>query len=229
MTPYDELEEKINPILDIIDSAQNPIEAQIKKAEQVVAEQRKTKILELLEEEAKSSMSPKAYNFSQSVPWLFDAKWTQESYWTNTGNPAKKLKDGISDVIKQCDNGVSSILMVAGEFTDQVLELFRVSGSLGNALSALDDMKKAKERAEQLKTKEEPVIAPVVEEAEQVGSSEFLEDPQETEEELPVFMRDLQEVVGQSGIEIPSTEVPFMMEPQVIKEPLVECPKKYNN
>ena len=218
MTPYDEIEEKVKTLINIINSSLKPIEDQIKKAEQRICDQRKVKILELLEDEAKSTMGPKAYHFAQSVPWLFDTKWTQESFWTNNGNPAKKLKDAITEVIKRCESGVSSILMVGGEFTDQVLELFRVSGSLGNALGSLDEMKKARERAKQLKVTEESVVEEFVEDiVEEIVEEDVFEETQASEEEIPEFMRELQEVVTPNDIEIPSDTVPFMMDPEGVK------------
>jgi len=193
LEPFEAIKERVDKLRDLINTPISEIDEQVKDAEKLVKEDREKEIEELVNKAMLAlEFDEPMTGFFNEADWRINPKWTQESYWTAKGNPSTKLGDEIRDVAKKCKDGVSTILSVAGEFTDQVLDSFKKAGDLGVALGSLERMKKAKAEAEKFKAPEPPKVEPRVEpKVEPVVSPPEPTLPSFMQEDaIPAFMQD---------------------------------------
>jgi hypothetical protein len=184
MAPFDEVERKVKEFKGILDAPIDEIDRQIKESEEQIREERMVVIDSLLDQ-ATSEFDGVMKEFFDSSPWRKESGWIQEKYWTPKGNPTGKLKEEIEAKADLCKDGIMSILSVAGEFTDQILDSFRATGNLSQSLGLLEEKKRAKEQAAAFKKPIEPPHTPVVGERTMEEVPSFMKE----EPELPSFMR----------------------------------------
>lgn len=183
MAPFEEVEKKIKEFKNILDEPIIGIDQQIKESEQQVREERGV-VIDALLDQASIEFDAVMKEFFNSTSWRKDPAWLQEKFWTPKGNPTTKLKEEIGTKVNTCRDGILTILSVAGEFTDQILDAFKTSGNLGQSLSLLEEKKRAKEQAEAFtKSVEQPEI-PVAEVPTHDGIPSFMKEAQD----LPSFM-----------------------------------------
>lgn len=150
LSPFEAIEQKVKEFQKIIEAPITEIDQQIKESEQLIRTEREGVIDSLLNQ-ASHDFTPVMKEFFDSVSWKKDPSWTQEKYWTGKGNPTSKLREEIEEKVNTCRDGVTTILSVAGECTDQILAFFKTSGNLGNSLSILEEKSRAKAQAEAFK------------------------------------------------------------------------------
>lgn len=212
LEPFEEIEARVKALGALIDVPVAEIDLQIKAAEQCVKEERVKQIAELEASAYPHLENPAVVDFYQKCPWRTDPRWENQEYWTSKGYPTGKLKEEITEKAMQCKSGVNTILMMAGEFADQILEAFRTNGNLGVSLELLRSKKEAKAQAEALaqtlpmpdapKFKPEAPVEASVEETTIPSPIAPVEEP----EEIPAFMRE-PEIV-------PEPELPAFMRPE---------------
>lgn len=183
MAPFDEVEKKIKEFKNILDEPINGIDQQIKDSEQQVREERGV-VIDALLDQASIEFDAVMKEFFNSASWRKDPAWLQEKFWTPKGNPTTKLKEEIESKATICREGIITILSVAGEFTDQILDAFKTSGNLGQSLSLLEEKKRAKEQAEAFKKPVEQPEIPVAE----VPTHDEIPSFMKEEQDLPSFM-----------------------------------------
>jgi hypothetical protein len=184
MTPFDAVEQKIKEFKSILDEPINGIDQQIKDSEHQIRVEREG-IIDSLLEEASSEFDEVMKEFFSSVTWKKDPSWVQEKFWTTKGNPTNKLKEEIDTKVNVCRDGVLTILSVSGEYTDQILGAFKNSGNLGQALSLLEEKKKAREQAEAFTQPVKQVEVPVADFSVEPETPSFMQQ----DADLPSFMR----------------------------------------
>lgn len=185
LEPFEEIEARVKALGALIDVPVAEIDLQIKAAEQRVKEERIRQIAELEASAYQHLENPMVVEFYQKCQWRTDPRWENQEYWTSKGNPTGKLKEEITEKAMQCKSGVNTILMMAGEFSDQILEAFRTNGNLGVSLELLRSKKEAKAQAEALAQTLPMPDAPKFEPEAPVAAPVELEEPAE----LPAFMR----------------------------------------
>jgi hypothetical protein len=195
LEPFEEIEARVKALGALIDVPVAEIDLQIKAAEQRVKEERVKQIAELEASAYPYLENPTVVEFYQKCPWRTDPRWENQEYWTSKGYPTGKLKEEITEKAMQCKSGVNTILMMAGEFADQILEAFRTNGNLGVSLELLRSKKEAKAQCEALAQTlpmpeapkfepEAPVEAPVEDEPHKLPA--FM---REQEPDTPAWMR----------------------------------------
>ncbi|WP_422477243.1 DUF1351 domain-containing protein [Pleomorphochaeta sp. DL1XJH-081] len=182
MAPFEEVEKKIKEFKNILDEPIIGIDQQIKESEQQVREERGV-VIDALLDQASIEFDAVMKEFFNSTSWRKDPAWLQEKFWTPKGNPTTKLKEEIGTKVNTCRDGILTILSVAGEFTDQILDAFKTSGNLGQSLSLLEEKKRAKEQAEAFTKSVEQSEIPVAEVPTHDEIPSFMK-----EEDLPSFM-----------------------------------------
>lgn len=195
MAPFEEVERKVKEFGALLNEPIAEIDLQVKTAEQKIRDDRQAEIVSMLNQAA-SDFDPTMKEFFDSVSWRKEENWVQEKFWTSKGNPTTKLKEEIKEKAVSCKSGINTILLVAGEFTDQILEEFRLCGNLGKALAVLQEKKEVKARAEAVrKSLDEPLVVNTRQEPEQTPAfmqddvEESPEDLPQAEPEIPAFMR----------------------------------------
>ena len=178
LAPFEEIEQRIKKLAEMISIPVAEIDLQVKTAEQKIRDTRIAEINEMLEKASdEQGLDQIMKQWFASCSWRTDDRWTLEEYWTAKGNPTAKLTNEISSRIAMCKDGINTILSVAGEFTDQILDDFSSTGNLPSALSTLEQKKKAKAQAEELRTAlEKPLV---------IRSDAVFEEP--TPDEMPSF------------------------------------------
>lgn len=178
LAPFEEIEQRIKKLAEMISIPVAEIDLQVKTAEQKIRDTRIAEIDAMLEKASdEQGFDQVMKQWFASCSWRTDDRWTLEEYWTAKGNPTAKLTNEISSRIAMCKDGINTILSVAGEFTDQILDDFSSTGNLPSALATLEQKKKAKAQAEELRTAlEKPLI---------INANKVFEEP--TPDEMPSF------------------------------------------
>lgn len=202
LEPFEAIKARVETLKELIATPIASIDTQIKDAEKAAKEKRVKDVEDLIAKAVKDAdFDEVMLKWFAGVHWRYDQRWTLESYWTIKGNPTAKLTAEIEDVVKTAKDGVATIMAVAGEFTDQILDDFKYSGNLGTALGTLEKKKQAKAEAEAFKARQappEPMLAPEPPQAPTAPPIPEVELPQVTppeapvEEELPAFMMDVE-------------------------------------
>lgn len=195
MAPFEEIEKKVKQFGELLDKPIAEIDLQVKIVENQIKEDREKEITSMLDHAA-SDFDPVMKEFFDSVSWRKEENWVQEKFWTSKGNPTTKLKEEVEEKAVSCKSGINTILSLAGEFTDQILEEFRLCGNLGSALAVLQEKKEAKARAEAMrKSLDEPLVVNTQHEPDrppafmQEDVEESPKDLPQAEPEIPAFMR----------------------------------------
>lgn len=178
LSPFEEIEQRIKKLIELISVPVAEIDLQVKTAEQKIRDTRITEINAMLEKASdEQGFDQVMKQWFATCSWRTDDRWTLEEYWTAKGNPTAKLTNEISSRIAMCKDGINTILSVAGEFTDQILDDFSSTGNLPSALATLEQKKMAKAQAEELRTAlEKPLV---------IRADAVFEEP--TPDEMPSF------------------------------------------
>jgi hypothetical protein len=215
LAPFEEIEQRIKKLAEMISVPVAEIDMQVKTAEQKIRDTRIAEINAMLEKASdEQGLDQVMKQWFASCLWRTDDRWTLEEYWTAKGNPTAKLTNEISSRIAMCKDGINTILSVAEEFTDQILDDFSSTGNLPSALSTLEQKKKAKAQAEELRTAlEKPLV---------INTNKVFEEP--TPDEMPSFfepsfMKGSEATEIRNDLPVADTGIPaFMQDPSGKKE-----------
>ena len=215
LAPFEEIEQRIKKLAEMISVPVAEIDLQVKTAEQKIRDTRIAEINTMLEKASdEQGFDQVMKQWFASCSWRTDDRWTLEEYWTAKGNPTAKLTNEISSRIAMCKDGINTIQSVAGEFTDQILEDFSSTGNLPSALATLEQKKKAKAQAEELRTAlEKPLV---------INANKVFEEP--TPDEMPSFsepsfMKGNEATEIKNDLPVADTGIPaFMQDPSGKKE-----------
>ena len=229
LEPFEAIKERVEKLKELIEKPISEINTQIKDAEKLAQEKRVAEIQELITRQvAAMEFGDVLIGWFAGVSWREDPRWTQGRYWTPKGNPTAKLTQEIEDTVKLAKDGVGTIMSVAGEFTDQVLDQFKISGDLGSALGALENMKAAKAEADALKARRaeqakppapapkpepvpEPPQAPVVDARPEVELPSVLPPLEPVETPLPAFMMDAADPPAPAFMGVPNGDRTYII------------------
>ena len=138
MVPYDDFEDKIKELIELVDKPASEIDKQVK----VFEEQEKAKKREAIKTIYSENIG--AYAELISLEKLYDPRWENKTY------KETDITKEIQDVVKKADSDLKVIVDLKSEFEFQIKDTYFKTLDLGQALIENQRLEKQKELQEQL-------------------------------------------------------------------------------